>query len=222
MNSSRDSHPLLVPILLAAGRGSRVGGNKGLLRVLGECLIERHLRILVDAGLPTPVVVTGSEGLELESIAAHAGAHVVPNVNWQNGQTSSIRAGIMGLPPQTKGFFLMPVDYAAVTAEDWTELQRAFIAQPLDSRPILRPFYGARGGHPVLFHQEYAAAFQSLSNDEPGNVVYRSHLEHVIQVPVRNPHIGLDVDTREDLALLTEILMSRSDGPPSTRSERTD
>ena len=61
----------VVSIVLAAGEGRRLGGRpKGLIRVNGETLLARNVRVLQEAGVDEVIVVTGHYSEQLETVLA--------------------------------------------------------------------------------------------------------------------------------------------------------
>jgi molybdenum cofactor cytidylyltransferase len=200
----------LIPIILAAGRGERIGGNKGLLLLGDERLLNRQLRILSQCELGRPVVVTGFEAESLERCVGAGQATLIFNPDWESGQTSSVQAGLRALPESCRGFYIMPVDFALALPKDWIATARAFRALPAVHRAIVRPVHGSAKGHPVLFEQSFKKDFLELNRDQPAHFVYRQHLDRVCEIEVSNEHIGFDLDTPEDLALAERVLLERS------------
>ncbi|MAB90930.1 MAG: 4-diphosphocytidyl-2C-methyl-D-erythritol kinase [Planctomycetes bacterium] len=186
-------------VVLAAGEGRRMGGNKGLVLLRGEPLVTHVLGTIAASRVDGAVVVIGAEADALRPIAIAQGATVVENPNWPDGQTSSLRCGIAALPAETDAFLVHPVDHALVTPEDLNALVDAFHRSP-DPEFIARPVCGDVFGHPVLFGGSYKNAFLALPQDAPGHTVYREHRDRVSLVSVNNPNVGIDLDTPDDLA----------------------
>jgi choline kinase len=88
-------------IVLAAGRGSRLGGEDGppkpLATLLGRRLIDYTLASIAAAGIPEAVVVTGYAGKQVRDVlstAAHPGLQVrcIENIAWDGPASTSLRA----------------------------------------------------------------------------------------------------------------------------------
>jgi len=198
-----------IPIILAAGAGRRLGGNKALLRLGEATLLELALAAVRDSLLGRPLVVTGCAAEEVEAIARRGGALTARNPSWEGGMTGSIQTGLRSLPRECPAFLLYPVDHAFVRARDLDALARAWAARKSEEPLIFRPRCGEALGHPVLFDRSFAAEFLALGPDEPGHLVYRRHLDRVMWVEVDNPSIARDLDAPEDLEDLPA-----SDPPP--------
>lgn len=202
----RPSPSLAAPLILAAGRGRRAGGNKGLLPIAGTPLVLRHLEALRGLTRHPPLVVTGCEHDRLAPLVLRGGGVPVRNRRWEEGQTSSLKAGLRALPGDASGFLIHPVDHAFARREDWMRILVEFERDPERPGRILRPCAGDARGHPVLFSISYLAEFLALQDGDPGNGIYRRHRERVEFVPVDNPWIGRDVDTVEDAELASRLL----------------
>src|SRR5215204_4415720 len=123
-------------ILLAAGSGSRFGGGKLLAPYRGRPLIEAALANLADAPVDEKVVVVGDDAGRLRPVCEPYGVHVVENPEWQSGQSTSVRAGLLALGPEVR---------AAGAVE---HLVAAFEAGPM----VAVATYGGRRRNPVLFY----------------------------------------------------------------------
>ena len=186
-------------VVLAAGEGRRMGGKKGLVLLQGKALVTHVLEAVAASRVHSATVVVGAQADALLPVALASGATVVENPNWRDGQTSSLRCGIAALPRDTDAFLVHPVDHALVTARDLDALVDAF-HRSADPECIARPVCGDVFGHPVLFGRGHRDGFLALAPDVPGHTVYRAHRDRVILVPVDNPHIGVDLDTPDDLS----------------------
>src|ERR1700750_3077216 len=81
-------------IILAAGRSRRLGRPKQLLQYHGKTLLQHAVDIAKQAGIPSVVVVLGSDEELIRRTTDRSGVTVVSNVNWKDGMASSIVCGI--------------------------------------------------------------------------------------------------------------------------------
>jgi CDP-L-myo-inositol myo-inositolphosphotransferase len=89
-------------VILAAGRGSRFGGNKDtqkvLTEVLGQTLLERSLATLREIGIKDFVVITGFKAEAVEAFIKERRLNkfynitIVRNDEWQKGSARSVLA----------------------------------------------------------------------------------------------------------------------------------
>lgn len=200
-----------VPLVLAGGRGSRLGGTKALQRLAGRTFLERLAAAYRASPFAPPLVVLGCDAEAVAREAERLGLHPIVNPRWESGQTSSLLAGLRALEDPERGWLVHPVDHALTTAADLVALARAFESHPDPRRAILRPRHGTDGwGHPVLYGPAYRAAFLGLG-DRPAREIYRAHLERVVAVPVDNPTIRWDIDSPADLACAEEWLQRKGE-----------
>ena len=89
--------PVMAGVILAAGAASRMGQPKLLLPWKGEALIRHAVRTALEARLDQVVVVTGAAGAEIKAALAGLDVTIVENLDWQEGQSTSVRAGINAL-----------------------------------------------------------------------------------------------------------------------------
>ncbi len=84
-------------IILAAGGSQRLGRPKQLLDWRGEPFVRAVARTALAAGLSPVLVVTGAHGDQTEAALYSLPVQAVHNPGWQEGQASSIRAGLQAL-----------------------------------------------------------------------------------------------------------------------------
>ena len=172
------------PIILAAGRGSRMGGPKALLAVEGQTALERCVATCRAAAarlasateqasapdaapsITPPIVVCGHGAAQVrERFEREPDLLLVLNADPDRGQTSSVQTGLTALPPAASGFFIFPVDHPLVADDDLVALARA--AAGAAETLIVRPSHGGRAGHPVLIRRALCGEILALGTDEP-------------------------------------------------------
>ncbi len=133
-------------LVLAAGASTRLGQPKQMVRLGGETLLERAVRVAGEAALTPVVVVLGAaakrvaEGCDLRS------AWVVVNAGWADGMGSSIRVGMELVQefPEVDGIVVMTCDMPGVAVEHL----RALAAGP---EQVVASLYEGRRGVPAYF-----------------------------------------------------------------------
>jgi len=86
-------------IVLAGGNSRRLGVDKSLLKVGGECLLERILATL--ASLSDDLLVVGDDGQKL----SHLAARIIPDVHPGMGPLGGIYSGLRAMRCE-RGLFL--------------------------------------------------------------------------------------------------------------------
>jgi molybdenum cofactor cytidylyltransferase len=191
---------LIVDVILAAGRGTRVGSTKSLLDLGGQTLLTRVLDEVLASTLSGAIVVLGSQANEVMPLTRRERVTAVVNEGFDAGQLSSLQAGLRALPVTARAFLIHPVDHCLVNRRHVDALAGAWEQSADPSTAITRPVFGGEWGHPVLYAAGYASEFLALATGESGRVVYRRHLARVIPVLTADPDCLFDLDTPADLA----------------------
>lgn len=183
-------------IVLAAGASSRMGRPKPLLQAGGRTFVAGLVRTLLGAGVHPVVVVIRPGADEIASEILASGATPVVNPAPEQGQLSSLLAGldaVQGLEPVA--VLVTLVDVPAIRPDTITALLGRLSGSPA---AILRATYRGRHGHPVVFRR---SVFDPLRRADPtagAKAVLRTH--PVEDVRVEDPGVVDDIDTPEDYA----------------------
>jgi molybdenum cofactor cytidylyltransferase len=183
----------VVPVLLAAGGGSRFDGptHKLLALIDGVTVIDHAIGHAVHAGLGVVLVVTGSVELHLERY----GADVVQlhNEHWAEGQATSVAMAATAAARLDAHALVFGLgDQPFIPAEAW----RLVATAPSEHHIALASYAGRRGPHPVRLHRSMWAQLPA-TGDDGARTLIREHLALVHEVPC--PGSAADIDTVEDL-----------------------
>jgi nicotine blue oxidoreductase len=188
-------------IVLAAGAGSRFGGGKLLAKLNDVPLVEYVLGALEASPLDETVVVVGADAERLREVCEPYEARVVENLDWAQGQSTSVRAGLHALGPEARAALVLLADQPLVGAAVVGRLVTAFE----EGAKVAVATYGGRPRNPVLFSREVWPLLEAeLSGDEGARAFLRRHPELVTLVPCDGVGDPTDVDTAEDLEGLRE------------------
>lgn len=188
-------------ILLAAGSSSRLGQPKQLLRLNGETLLARMLRLAKEAGATPVRVVVGAHRDSLCRAVDFGGATVVVNHDWEQGISTSIRAGLQGLEESAAnidGVLIMSCDQPRLTASHLRSLIEAF-TEKADST-IIASAYGGIQGVPAVFPRAAFPGLRELRGDVGARAFLTKSLCKVIALPFEGGEI--DIDLPADLTRL--------------------
>ena len=176
-------------LVLAAGRSERMGEPKPLLEIEGRTFLRATVETLREGGCRGVTVVVGSP--DAASAARSAGAAVVQG-RPAGEQIDSLRAGLDVLPDDVDAVAVLPVDHPRVRPATVGTLIGAWRAEPA---AIVRPVHGGRPGHPTLFPRRVWAALRDP--DLPRGARSVVDAERVVDVPVDDPGVLVDIDTPE-------------------------
>jgi molybdenum cofactor cytidylyltransferase len=187
---------MIAGIVLAAGGSTRMGRPKALLAAGDRTFIRRILDTLVAGGIHQPLVVVRPGDADVIAAVDAGAARAVPNPRADEGQLSSLLAGLEAADgPEVEAVLVTLVDVPLIAVAT----VRALLARAAVSEaPILRAVYRGRHGHPVVFKR---ATFEALRRADPSigaKAVVRAF--EVEDVEVDDPGIAEDIDTPADYA----------------------
>jgi molybdenum cofactor cytidylyltransferase len=183
---------LLAAVILSAGASSRMGRPKALLPFREGTFLEHLIEITSDPRIGVKRVVLGSGAEVIRTIAKLKPSMVVLNAEWEKGQLSSIRAGLLSLKEiEIDGIILCPIDHPLVSARLVAELVHLFYE---DKKAIVLPTYNARRGHPVIFSKALFEELLSAPDDKGARAVVWAHAGDVLEVPTDEEGVILNIN----------------------------
>jgi len=187
-------------IILAAGASTRFGQPKQLLDWRGEPFVRVVAQTALEAGLSPVLVVTGANADEVESKIKDLPVIIIRNENWQRGQSSSVRAGILAMPANAGSAIFLLSDQPQITAD----VSRALIEHhTTELYPIVAPLVMMeQRANPVLFDRTTFPDLLKLEGDLGGRAIFSKHA--VEYLPWHDDRLLLDVDKPEDYRRLIE------------------
>jgi molybdenum cofactor cytidylyltransferase len=182
-------------IILAAGRSARLGRPKQLLPLGGRPLLAHTVAHAVASTLDEVILVLGHDAATIAAAVGDQGQRTIVNPDYATGQSTSVRAGLATLAPDTDAVLFLLGDQPTVTAEVIDTLLSVYRAE---AAPILVPVYGGERGNPILFGRALFPELDQVSGDEGARAIVRAHANEVCPVPVPGDQSPQDVDTEED------------------------
>ncbi len=204
-------------IILAAGEAKRFGQLKQILDYKGQPLVRMVTRTALSAGLSPVVVVTGAHAEAVEAAVHGLPVTVIRNANWQQGQSTSIQAGLQAirvpaLRDSSPKFFEFGGGWEGVGAAIFlladqpqvmpTVIQALIEQHACTLAPIIAPLVAGQRANPVLFDRLTFPDLMSLSGDVGGRAIFGKH--RVNYMPWQDEALLLDIDTPEDFQKLKE------------------
>lgn len=178
-----------------------MGKPKALLQWRGLPFIEHVCAALRKAGVEDRVVVLGRDSHDILAAWHPAGEKVAVNPKPENGQLSSLRAGLADLSPSAEGFLVCLADQPTVPADTYKRII-AFWQDRKASVVIPKTFRAAEGrfkrGHPIIIPAAHKALFYEAPLDKGLHWVTHHSSVHVEDLELKDPEIIRDFDTPED------------------------
>ncbi|MFT3808735.1 MAG: molybdopterin-binding/glycosyltransferase family 2 protein [Micropepsaceae bacterium] len=189
--------PRIAAIVLAAGRGQRMGATKQLARIGAQPMVRRTAESVRAAQVEQVVVVTGHEAEDVGAALRGLDVTIVRNPAFAEGLSTSLRAGLEALPPHCDAALIALGDMPAVSAADIDRLIAAF--DPAEGRSIVVPIHQGKRGNPVLWSSAYFPEMTALTGDAGARRLLTDYAEAVVEVEL-GPSVLTDIDTPADLA----------------------
>ncbi len=187
-------------IILAGGGSSRFGQPKMLLPWNGKPMIRTIVETALGARLDPVIVVVGAEHESINHVLADLPVLIVPNPDWQQGQSTSVRLGVQSLPEKASGALFLLADQPFVT-EKLIELLVVRHQETLT--PVTAPRVNGQRANPILFDQAAFHDLLLLTGDTGGRAILNRYPVDFIDWD--DHRLLLDIDTPEDYQNLQRL-----------------
>jgi len=185
-------------ILLAAGRGTRFGGEPKLLaQIDGKALVRHVAEAAVHSAADPVVVVTGHCAAEVQSTLLGLPVQTVHNALFPQGLSTSLKAGFSALPKTARAAVILLADMPFVKADLIDALAAAW--REGGEPAALVPTLNGRRGNPVVISRSLQPMIEGLSGDIGAGPMLRGRSD-VLEWPTDNVAVLQDIDTREEFA----------------------
>ena len=199
------TQPDVAIAVLAAGRGSRLGGDvpKPLVELRGRPLVSWALDAATTSGLRPVVLVVGHHGGAVARVAPE-GVVVVRSRRWRRGIARSLRAALEALEPwaQVGAVAVGLADQPLVGPDAYRRLAGAY----RDGARLAMATYHGQRRNPVLLARTMWAQARELDGDEGARVLMD---DEAVEVDCTDTGSAADVDTLDDLREAERLLEAR-------------
>ncbi len=191
----RSAEPFVSALVLAAGPSRRMGRPKLALPVGGVPMLRRVVEAAVQSRCRETVVVLGAHQEVYRPLLAGAGVRLVENPEFAHGLSTSIRAGVASLSPESEAVVILLADQPRITAQ---AIDRLIDIHVQEGKRIVASAYGGVVGVPALFDAALFLELLTLEGDAGARSVIEKYPQHGVAVTLEDG--WQDVDTPEDLA----------------------
>jgi molybdenum cofactor cytidylyltransferase len=185
-------------VILAAGASKRLGYNKLSVRIDGEAVIRRTVRLFAETRIGEITVVTGYEREKVVAELSGLPTAFVHNPRPEDGMSASIRAAIGVISASDLVLFHLG-DKPFVSPDT---VKRVLEAGEGRDGGIVVPVHGGIKGHPVLIDvRKHLAALAGVKGEGGLREMIAGRGADVLFVEGDEGSI-LDLDTEDDLTAL--------------------
>jgi molybdenum cofactor cytidylyltransferase len=184
----------LAGILLAAGSGSRFGGDK-LLHPLpdGVAIAAHAARNLLASGLTATAVVRPGD-FPLADMLEQEGCYVTVCQEAAHGMGASLAHAVRA-ERGAAGWVVALADMPRIKPETIKRVAAAIAA----GAAIAAPSYRGTRGHPVAFAARFGRELAALTGDSGARALLEREREALVLIDCDDPGVLLDIDRRADL-----------------------
>ncbi len=186
-------------LILAAGRGSRMGRTKQLLPLEGRPVLAHVIAAARGARVDEVVVVLGYDAASIrDALGPVEGVRFVDNPDFGRGQSSSLSLGLDALDARSRAAVVLLGDQPSVTSSDIDRVVDSFFAgEALAARAVYENAGKELQGHPTVLGRALWDEIRALGGDRGAREVLLRHGEAVMRVALERP-VPPDLDTRAD------------------------
>ncbi|MGY8914453.1 MAG: nucleotidyltransferase family protein [Flavobacteriales bacterium] len=198
-----NSETKIVVLILAGGKGSRMGTIKQLLPWKDATLLENSVEQAKMSKATDIIVILGAHASEIRSRINDKDIQFIDNSAWESGLGTSISCGInyiLNKIPQATGVMVLLADQPLIDTQYINNMLDTFINK---SQGMVTTNYGNREGVPAIFDEKYFLELQNLNQDFGAKELIQKNKHLNLSLDPKGKE--LDIDTRQDYnALLKE------------------
>ncbi|MFT4830485.1 MAG: molybdenum cofactor cytidylyltransferase [Psychroserpens sp.] len=186
----------IVILILAGGKGSRMGSVKQLLPWKGTTLLENAIEQAKMSKASDVIVVLGAFAAEIRSRIENNDILFIDNKEWASGLGTSISCGVHYVQnnrTNVVGIMVLLADQPLIDTKYINKMLDTFVKK---SKGMVTTNYGNREGVPAIFHRKFFPELQALNQDFGAKELIKKH--KYLNISLNPEGKGLDVDTFED------------------------
>ena len=186
---------MISAVVLAAGLSTRMGVPKMLIPVEGRPMLQKVLEVFRRTRVGEVVVVLGAESRRILGEVGFLGERVVVIRGYRKGMSSSLRLGLARASPRADAVMIALGDQPFLSPSTVDRIIEAFLTR---RPPVVVPVYDGVRGNPVLFARSVFPDVMKIEGDTGAKPVVAGYGDSVLEVPVRDRGVLLDIDTPDD------------------------
>lgn len=172
-------------IILAAGKASRMGYNKLMLKIDDTAILEKVIENSKSSKLNEVILITGKYDIDTDIIKIH-------NDKYEKGMSTSIKKGLEGF--KGEAVMILLGDMPFVSIDIINKLYDSFVKC---NKNIVVPIFKDKRGNPVVIGEKYFDDLLNNTGDKGAREIIKNNFEDVEFVEIQNNSILLDIDDEE-------------------------
>ncbi len=188
----------ILVLVAAAGKSSRMGQCKALLKIDNSTFMQHMLQTLLGAGL-TNIFITLPEQPHYDLCYERAKIYPIKYSKnlWPNfGLTGSIKTALDSRPKTYDALLICPIDMPFLSHELINNF--AIALQQTNQNPaIIIPKAGNKRGHPVLFSRHFFKDLCSENNSQGPKSVIKANKSFIFELISSDSRLTLNINTQE-------------------------
>ncbi len=199
-----ESKPIFVSaLILAAGRGARMGRTKQLLAFEGRPVLSHVIAAALGARVDEVVVVLGYEAASIrDALGPIVGVRFVENPDFDNGQSSSLSVGLDALDARSQAVVVLLGDQPTIASRDIDRVVGEYCAsEAVAARAVYEHLGKTVNGHPTVIGRALWDEIRGVGGDVGARDILSRHGASVLRVHFEKP-APADLDTPMDYSSL--------------------
>ena len=177
------------------------GRNKLLAIVHGKPIIRHVVEAACNSKVDEIIVVLGWEAEKVRRILADLPCRIAVNEEFEKGQSSSLRTGLMEIGKDARAVLVLPGDMARI---DSLSINRVVDSYNTNDGLIVVASHNGIHGHPILLDRQLFGEIMTITEDTYGlKAVVERHRTDIHLVETATDNVLRDVDTPADLQRLS-------------------
>ena len=186
-------------LILAAGKSSRMGTVKQLLKVEGKTLLEKAIATAIKIKNEGIVCVLGAHASAIQKQIDFKSVPFTINKDYELGLSSSIISGIKHLQEQKiqfDGILLLLADQPAIKGSYYQEMTALFLKE---KNKIIASKYENNFGVPAIFPKSFVKDLLNIKGDKGAKEFLQKNEKEILS-PTMSVDL-LDIDTPKEYTL---------------------
>lgn len=181
-----------------------MGVPKQAVKIQGKPMLQRVVDAFLSSRLDEVVVVV-RPGLPWKPRPS-ARLRIVMNPRFEEGISSSVRLGVKATNSESEAVVIGLGDKPLLLPSTIDRIVSTY--RRSESKVVVPVLRGVRG-NPILFHRSLFPELLRLKGDVGAKAVIKRHSKSVLEVPVEDDGVLVDVDTPRDVRTAEKALAAR-------------